>query len=87
MSAVYEEDFRTLMDEIRGVEDRLGSRMDETVKPLQSSLNRIHEGLDGPKGMFVRLDRLEQRGRLIGVGFIAGIPLAWDYVKRQIGWH
>lgn len=79
----FEEDYRVIQQQLVVLEDRLAVKIDG----LADGLGKIHDSLEGPTGMFVRLAAVEQQLKYLAGAVLLGIPIAWDWLKKQLGWH
>lgn len=82
----FVEDYELLQAQIVASESRLCEKLESMALKTEEGFNRVHEVLEGPSGMFVRLDRVEQQMRLIAGGMLLGVPLAIDWIKKHTGW-
>lgn len=61
----------------------------EEIRELKAGQQRLDEAVrgNGKPGLNQKVAILEDRLKLIAMALLAGLPLVFDWVKRQLGWQ
>lgn len=61
----------------------------EEIRELKETVKAQDEAIrgNGKPGLNQRVALIEERMKLIAMALLAGLPLVFDWVKRQLGWQ